>query len=116
MAFPKTLFRKLDGKPDSTVVNSADEERTAKAKGFYEDENRDGIPDPVPGSEYPKMLHGVDRDQKPMTKVVEDAADEKKARAAGWGDAPVQDHGPVESAPEASPKSEAAEAKAGKKK
>ena len=63
--------------------------------------------------EFPKMLHGVDREGKPMTKVVANAAEEKAAKAKGWGDDPTQDHGPTE--PELAP-SPASEAKAAKKK
>ena len=61
--------------------------------------------------EFPKMLHGVDRSGKPMTKVVADVTAEKAAKAKGWGDEPKQDHGPTEPELESSPKSEAAAAK-----
>jgi len=62
--------------------------------------------------EFPKMLHGQDREGKPMTLVVKDAAAEKAAKAKGWSEEPKQDHGPTEPEPAATPKSEAAAAKA----
>jgi hypothetical protein len=47
------------------------------------------------GKEYPKTLHGTSKGE-PLTKIVNDEAEEKAARAKGWGDTPKQDHGPTE--------------------
>lgn len=98
MSYPKKMSRMLDGKPQAHVVHSAEEERQAKVKGFFVDENQDGVPD-APDPEFPKMLHGVDKDGQAITKVVKDAAEEKAALAKGWKLEPKQDHGPVVKVP-----------------
>lgn len=94
--FPKRLSRVLDGKRDSLVVNSADEQRTAEMKGWFVDENQDGVPDAAPtgGGEYPKDLHGTVNGA-PVSKTVHDATEEAAARKAGWSSTPKQDHGPT---------------------
>lgn len=116
MAFPKSMSRNIDGKVETMTVENAEAERQARVRGWFDDADKDGKPDaPNPGSEFPKMLHGTDREGKPMTKVVKNVAEEKAAKAQGWSTEPAQDHGPVEPVLETSPKSEEAAAKKAKK-